>query len=281
MKKYIITIIILFILILLSVCGYFVYANMKTNESSSSENINEKVLSEIEYLNNDIIDIMNSLNNITYTDFAIENKDIEISEEDSENTVSTDENSIDISSMELENTIKQNDKEIDWNIINEKIENIYSSWTTVLMDLTTLNVNKDNLLKFNDLTDELIGNIKAEDKTKCLYNCAELYILLTLYIGDFSNDENTKAIYNTKSNILYAYAIIENDDWNTAGEYINDGKNEFNKIMNDQINNIINIDTINKAYILINELSDDINKNNKDTFYINYKQLMQELDNIY
>lgn len=281
MKKYIITIIILFILILLSICGYFVYANMKTNESGSSENINEKALSEIEYLNNEIIDIMNSLNNITYTDFAIENKDIEISEESSENTVSTDENSIDTSSMEIENTIKQNDKEIDWNIINEKIENIYSSWTTVLMDLTTLNVNKDNLLKFNDLTDELIGNIKDEDKTRCLYNCAELYNLLTLYIGDFSNDENIKAIYNTKSNILYAYAIIENDDWNTAGDYISNAKNEFNKIMNDQINNIINIDTINKGYILINELSDDTNKNNKDTFYINYKQLMQELDNIY
>ena len=47
--------------------------------------------------------------------------------------------------------------------------------------------------------------------------------------------------------------------------------------MNNQINNINNIDDINKAYILINELVDDVNKKSKKTFYINYQEIMQEL----
>ena len=109
---------------------------------------------------------------------------------------------------------------------------------------------------------------------------ADLYNLLALYLNDFAVDEQLKNIYNTKSNILYAYSFIDEENWEKANNYIENAKNEFNKIMNNQVSNLNSIDEVNKSYILINELSDDISKKSKKTFFINYQEVMQELENI-
>lgn len=280
MKKYIVTIIVLLIIIFLSVCGYFVFANTKENQGNSEDMLKEKATSEIEFLNTNIIDIMNELNNISYTNYKIINQDVNISSESSENEVQTSENTIDRASIEYESTLNEDDDKIDWETIKETTENVYSSWTTILIDLTTLNVNRDNLLKFNDLLDQIISAEEEENKEACLSYSANLYNLLALYLNDFSNDEQLKNVYNTKSNILYAYSVIDGENWGEANNYIEKAKNEFNKIMNNQVNNINSIDEVNKSYILINELSDDVNKQSKKTFFINYQEVMQELENI-
>ena len=133
--------------------------------------------------------------------------------------------------------------------------------------LTTLNVNRGNLLKFNDLLDQIISAEEEENKEACLSYSANLYNLLALYLNDFSNDEQLKNVYNTKSNILYAYSVIDGENWGEANNYIEKAKNEFNKIMNNQVNNINSIDEVNKSYILINELSDDVNKQSKKNIF--------------
>ena len=280
MKKYIVTIIVLLIIIFLSVCGYFVFANTKENQGNSEDMLKEKATSEIEFLNTNIIDIMNELNNISYTNYKIINQDVNISSESSENEVQTSENTIDRASIEYESTLNEEDDKIDWETIKETTENVYSSWTTILIDLTTLNVNRGNLLKFNDLLDQIISAEEEENKEACLSYSANLYNLLALYLNDFSNDEQLKNVYNTKSNIVYAYSVIDGENWGEANNYIEKAKNEFNKIMNNQVNNINSIDEVNKSYILINELSDDVNKQSKKTFFINYQEVMQELENI-
>ena len=48
MKKYIITIITLFLIIVIAIVGYFVYGNIKESKTNSSDMLTEKVISEIE-----------------------------------------------------------------------------------------------------------------------------------------------------------------------------------------------------------------------------------------
>ena len=109
---------------------------------------------------------------------------------------------------------------------------------------------------------------------------ADLDNLLTLYMKDFAADREETKIYNVKSNILYAYSFVETDEWNNVKTYVGNAKNEFSNILNNQVNNKNSIDEINKAYILINELEEDCNTQNKNVFYVNYRNLMQELENI-
>ena len=278
MKKYVITIIILFTILILAIGGYFIYSNAKTNESNSTDTLKSKALAEIDYLSTEIVEIMNGLNNISFSNFEIINQKINATPPEGENTTSS-ENTIDATVIQYDNILTNDNNAIDWNDLKGKVENMYSSWTSVLMDLTTLNVNRDNLLRYNNLLDEVVKNLQNEDKNASLSNMAELYNLLNLYVRDFSNDNYLTSLYGVKSNILYAYSVLETDDWQKATEYISLARQEFNTIMNNQMNNIANMDTINKSYILLNELAEDCNNQNKDIFYVNYRNLMQELEN--
>lgn len=302
MKKYIITIVILFVLIGLFIGGYFIYSNAKTNEANSVDTLKAKCTSELEYLSSNIILMMNQLNNISFENYEVTNDKVTISnsnEEDkqsgggetksedgsgggsnsSEGTTSSESNTVNSSNVELNSTLANNNK-IDWNLLKADIETMYSSWTTILMDLTTLNVNKDNLLKYNDKLGTIVENFEGKDKKSALINLADLYNLLTLYIQDFSTESYTKSRFIVTSNILYAYANIETDDWNKTSDYIGKAKTEYANIVNGQVNNVNKIDKINKAYILINEIEKNASNKNKNVFYVNYRNLIQELENL-
>ena len=302
MKKYIITIVILFVLIGLFIGGYFIYSNAKANEANSVDTLKAKCTSELEYLSSNIILMMNQLNNISFENYEVTNDKVTISnsnEEDKQSgggetksedgsgggsnssggTTSSGSNTVNSSNVELNSALANNNK-IDWNLLKADIEAMYSSWTTILMDLTTLNVNKDNLLKYNDKLGTIVENFEGEDKKSALINLADLYNLLTLYIQDFSTESYTKSRFIVTSNILYAYANIETDDWNKTSDYIGKAKTEYANIVNGQVNNVNKIDKINKAYILINEIEKNASNKNKNVFYVNYRNLIQELENL-
>lgn len=297
MKKYIITILILFFLIILAVGGYFVYGNFKTKESNSTDTLISKATSEIEYLSSNIINIMNEINNISYSNYKIVNEEIEASEassdteseqtsnqssgQASEQTNSTaQENTINTSRIVSDNILSSRGQDIDWNELNSKVQELYSSWTTIMMDLTSLNVNKDNLLKFNQTLDSITKNIGDKNKSEALINSASLYNLISSYIREFSKDTEKISVFNVRANILYSYAYTENDDWAKVSEYIGKAKQDFSNLLNNQINNINKIDVINKAYILLNELEQDCNNQDKNVFLVNYCNLIQELQNM-
>lgn len=293
MKKYIVSIIILFLLILSSIGGYFVYSNYKTNNSNSTETLKEKCYSEIEYLNSNIIEMMNKLNNISYTKYDIIKEEIKIDNKETEqnSSGSTKQGSEDSSNENanknnitgvsvVENNILGDNKEIDWNNITGVAEDIYSSWTTILIDLTTLNVNKDNLLKFNDTLDKAIKSMDDKDKNKSLIHLADLYNLLPQYLNDFWQNDEDINIYNIKSNILYAYSYVDTNNWNEVIKHIEDSKNDFSKLLNNSVNNVNNIDVVNKSYILVNELAENAKNKFKLIFYVNYSNLIEELENI-
>lgn len=303
MKKYIITIITLFLIIVIAIVGYFVYGNIKESKANSSDMLTEKVISEIEYLGNNIIYVMNELNNISYTNYKIVSEEIEDSSSD-ENSSSSGSNSgqggsessggqssseqgdsdkkssITTTNMSNANSILNDDStdKINWNNVNMKVQDMYSAWTTIMIDLSSLNVNKDDLLKFNSTLDKISSSLEQKDKENALLNCSDLYSLLSKYVNDFS-EENSK-IYNVRSNILYSYSEIERENWEEAVNYIKKADENFASILNNQINNIDKIDIINKAYVLLNELQEDCNSKDRKVFLINYSNLMQELQNI-
>lgn len=301
MKKYVISIIILLIIIVLSVGGYFIYSNIMNNKSNDVATLNEKCLSEIDLLETSIVSMMNGLNNITYTNYRIVNEEVGVSNSEqgqasqensesnqsdesgsnnSQENSSSNQNTINSSRVVKNDILSRDNNTVDWNGLKSEIENMYDSWTIVLIDLTTLNVNKDNLLKFNSVLDQIVSDLDNEDKSATLTHMADLYNLLTLYVSDFANDSSKSNIYNVKSNILYAYSNVETENWDNVKKYISNAKANFSSILNNQVSNMNNINEINKAYILINELENDCDNKNKKVFYVNYRNFMQELENI-
>lgn len=169
-------------------------------------------------------------------------------------------------------------KKIDWDDIKKETEKMYQTWNTVLIDLNSLNINQDNLLKYSTVLDNLTKAVQKEDKKNTLYRLADLYGLLVTYSKEYSNDNEQIVLLDVRSNILYAYALIEDGKWQEMQDYIKKAQNVYNNMMNSALQNNENITNINKAYVLLNEIYKSTDTEDKDIFYINYKNLMQELE---
>ena len=111
-----------------------------------------------------------------------------------------------------------------------------------------------------------------------MYNLADLYSLIVRYTKDYSNDNKKIILLSVKSNILYSYALIEDTKWNEMKNYIQKAQTVYSELMNGTMPSNVNPININKSYILLNELFKSVDLKNKDSFYINYKNLMDELD---
>lgn len=303
MKKYIITIIIILVLILIGFSSYYIYSSNRSE--NSADNLQTKANEEIMYLDTTIVSMMNKLNNISYANYMIVEEKVPV-EENTQTSSSgsqggtskggnissggdsggqsqgssqgNESNTVTNMNMNYSSILVNPNKTIDWDTIKKETEKMYRSWTTVLIDLNTLNVNQDNLLKYSTTLDSLTKAVQKEDKKETLNQLANLYSLLVSYNKEVSKDNQKNSILDTKSNILYAYALAEEDKWQDMKNYIKKAQSAYNNVINSNLQNNQNVSNINKAYVLLNEIDKGIDTKDKSIFYIKYKNLMQELE---
>lgn len=302
MKKYIITICIIVALVIICIAGYFIYQsiNSKVDEGTLKAKANQ----EMQYLNTNIISIMNQFNHISYPNYKIVEAEIKTSEQtggsesssqgskqgssSSESSGGSQEKSqsedntnttTEISNIIANSILTNNNTAIDWNKIKQEVELLYAKWPSILVDLSSLNVNKDNLLKFTDTLNQTVSALEKKDKKNSLNKLSDLYTLTNLYLKDFSNDQIMINLFSTKAYIARAYALTEDSKWEEMKKDIGSAKTEYAKILNNSLDSK-NVNSINKGYILLNEMEKNIDAKDKNVFFINYKNLMQELDTI-
>lgn len=183
-----------------------------------------------------------------------------------------------ISNVEPSGILLNDNEKVNWDVIKEEVESIYSNWPSTLIDLNSLNVNQDNLIKFNDNLNQLVITLDGEDRNQSLLKLADLYGLINLYYSEYSDDTIKENVIATKSYIARAYALIESDDkWDEIKQNITNARVQYNNVMNNSLQEG-NINSINKSYILLGEMEKNVDSKNKKVFLINYKNLMQELD---
>lgn len=284
MKKLII--IIYIIILTVSLCGC----------SDNNNQVDQKIQSEIEYLDKKIIGIMNKLNNITLENYEVKSKEV-LLEQTNTQSESTEKNSQDNQSQGNESLEEENQEnsgnikvlqmqpsnilvidknDVDWLTIKSEVETLYSSWNTILLDLYSVNVENENILNFSNTLDEVILVVKSENKQGSLETLANLYSFLPKYLEKISVEKSQVYIIQTKSNILNAYAQIEKQNWEEVKNQLVLADTAYSKVMND-VNYIENKEEVNRAYILIKELQNSVSIQDKDIFYIKYKNLMNAI----
>lgn len=283
-------IIILNISIMITFCGC---QNSKNNENGLKEKLN----SEIAYLDSELINMINLLNNISFDKYKVEAKEIDDTSKGKEDKQSENnsgqEESEQNSSKEKENeknneekqeyfsmfanNIIGDDKQINWNELKNKIETIYSSWPIISSDLNELNISNELLNQFEKNMDLVVISIKGEDKNSTIENLVELY----KFLPDFQkqNEEETKyKILECKYNLLLCYKYANLQDWDRLNENvgnlkmsfsnINGGKDEFKE---KEVN-------IRNCKMIINGMSDISVIKDNSVFFIKYKNLMEEFN---
>ena len=111
-------------------------------------------------------------------------------------------------------------------------------------------------------------------------NISKMYSALGEYKKSYINDNMQINLIETKSNIIETYVFVTETNWDEAIKSINKADASFGNVINNVATRQINQSNINKAYVLLKEAKKAIEIKEQDIFFINYKMLMQELDNI-
>lgn len=279
---------------------------VKFNNKNSSNN--DKPISEVMYLDSELTEMINSINNVSTENYKIsvsklsttqessqsssegssdESSSEEESSEQSQNTQSSDESSQTQNSSnsgeqyELEeNGILNNSSTIpEWDELKSKVENLYSLIPTTTLDFYSSNISQSEILDFNRELDNLTIAVKEENKDDALQSLAKLYSYLPGYFEELSNDNVYKIILETKSNVINAYSLIDSDDWDEISNYVQLAIDSYTPLLN-EIEVQSKEYSINRAYIILNELKNAVELENRDVFLIKYKYLIDEFEAI-
>lgn len=278
-------------LILLTGCS-----NKKDNSSE------DKLTSEIEYIGSEIINILHNLNNITIANYELTekkfsmNEELEMQNESGEDSKassgetnlqnknnSSDEqkeaqtsNNISVTEMQYKSILNTNTSEVNWNKIKQEIETINTAWNILLIDLQTKNV--DNIEEFSNTLNASIISIKNENKNDALTNLTTLYSFIPNYLKTVSNNKHTFVLEQTKYYILLAYSSVTKENWNDVTYNIKKAENSFIELLNDKEYLSEKKFKIDKTYSQIKDLQNAIPSNDKELFYLKYKNLIESLN---
>lgn len=283
--------------------------------NNKDEKDKEKAVSEVKYLESKFTTLLNSMNNLKYENYKITTSKIdENSTSDSTKSEDKSDQSGSESSssgggqsqsqgqsksqsgesesednqtqssknkytLERTSTLTDSNTNIEWQKIKNLVEEMYSTIPTITLDLYNQNVNQDEILSFNNELDSLTVAVKEESKEKTLVHLSNLYGYLPKYLEVVSTDEIYTNLIKTKTNVINAYSIIDTGDWNKISEYINKAIDDYSELLN-KIDNDSKMYSINKAYIILNELQNAVNLKDKEIFLIKYKNLLEEFNSI-
>lgn len=317
---------IILIIIGVFIIGFGIYYTVAKSKDKNTEeqDLNAKVSSELEYIEEKFVNLFNKMNNIEYENYKITVKDVEKSEsndkesgatttgeEKSGNTSSSDSqssggsqggdsqggNSEGSNSSQGESSSEQaadnqmyelqaigvltQDSQIDWEKTKTEVENIYVSIPTITLDLYQTNVNQQDILDFNSKFDNLTVAIKNENKQETLQNLIEVYKYMPTFAEAVSQNSNIKkTALDTKLNIFQGYSKLDSGDWTTISNDIQTGIQTFAKLLTDAQIEEQKQYSINKIYVMLNELKSASEKKDVEIFLIKYKNLIEELNNV-
>ena len=293
----------LFIIIIAVVLGVFLYTSVSKENTVSSE---EKSLSEIEYLEKKLVTLLNQLNNIESRNYNLSVSKITEQEESSQSQseesskkedsgTESESNKNDqqgASNNEQSNvedneeyTLKEdgilnNNGQIDWEDIKKEVENLYSQIPTITLDLYSLDVAKEDVLGFNQEIDNLTISVQEENKENTLSNLSKIYEFIPRFLEKITDNMTYKAVINTKNELFKAYSKLDSGNWDEISQDVTNTINVYS-------NNLINTNTdankqysINKIYIMLNELQNAVKLQDRAIFLIKYENILEEINNL-
>ena len=299
----------IFLITIIIVISSVIYVNANKNPEEDQK---QKISSEMEFLESKLLDLANMMNNIQTSKYSVTVKDVPGQTQESEggNTSSSQDQSSESNNqgqsegnnnsqssnsqssteqsdsgenkkyeLELNGVLNEN-QQIDWENVKGEVEELYISIPTITLDLYEMNINKDEILNFNKEYDNLIKVVKNENKEEVLGVLNTLYSYMPKFIQNTTDNNVNKAIVETKSYIVSAYSKLDAEKWDGINDDIKKAIDVYSKLLTDT-----NIDnekqySLNKSYVILNEIQNAVNIKDKSVFLIKYKNLLEELENV-
>lgn len=311
-KKYLIIAGIAIVVIIIAIVGMRKIMNNNTKESS----INKKINNELDYLGTTTLSMINSLNNLNLEDVVkvrqtstnsgdnsqnnansssgdegknnSKTSDSQQQEDSSSNSktdetssTGTDTKNTKSFSLDDNSILLRDNTNVDWSVLESEAENLFTAWSTIILDLNSLSISNEDILAYNSNLDSLLKALKDNDKANSAISLANLYSLNSKYINESSKNDESKKLAYIKSNVISAYSLVTAEKWEQVNQLLDQAEKELLDVINTSGNTEERKQTkINKSYVMLKELIKTSNEKNAEIFYLKYINLIKELNNI-
>jgi len=182
--------------------------------------------------------------------------------------------------MQNNSILNLDTEDIDWEKMKTTIESLNTSWNIITIDLKNSNVSDENITEFNKILNETIISIKNEDKALTLTNLTNLYSYVPQILTEISADKHTQNIERAKYQIYLAYASATKEEWETVTAKLTEAESNFLSVVNDIEYFENNKFKVNKTHTLIKNLQTTIENNDKELFFLKYKNLIESINTL-
>ena len=179
-----------------------------------------------------------------------------------------------------ESGILTSSRDIDWTACKNEVELIYTSISTITLDLYKQNVTQEDILNFNKELDNLTTSLQQENKQTALDNLIKIYEYIPKFAQNVSDDILYKTVLETKLNVFKAYGKLDTKDWGTMSTNLTDAINVYSSLLTNTGIETGKQSSINKGYVMLNELKNAVDLQNDSIFLIKYKNLLEEINNL-
>lgn len=311
-KKYLIIAGIAIVVIIIAIVGMRKIMNNNIKESS----INKKINNELDYLGTTTLSMINSLNNLNLEDVVkvrqtstnsgdnsqnnansssgdegknnSKTSDSQQQEDSSSNSktdetssTGTDTKNTKSFSLDDNSILLRDNTNVDWSALESEAENLFTAWSTIILDLNSLSISNEDILAYNSNLDSLLKALKDNDKANSAISLANLYSLNSKYINESSKNDESKKLAYIKSNVISAYSLVTAEKWEQVNQLLDQAEKGLLDVINTSGNTEERKQTkINKSYVMLKELIKTSNEKNAEIFYLKYINLIKELNNI-
>ncbi len=149
---------------------------------------------------------------------------------------------------------------------------------SITMDFYQINtINQEDILNFNKEYDNLTVIVQQESKEDTLGQLSKIYDYLPKFLKSSSQEELYTTVIEAKSHILKGYAKLDSEKWDEIANDVKIGIDTYSKLLSNANIPSTTQSKVSKGYIMINELQNAVNVQDKSLFLIKYKNLLEEL----
>ena len=122
---------------------------------------------------------------------------------------------------------------LDWESIYDESEILNESWSTVVLDLSKLNIPEEQINGLGQDVANLVISISAQNEDELFTNLYSIYSRLPQIEQVYSDDTISKSKRELKRTVFLAHVYAENDNYEASKNEIQNASNRYNEMMKD------------------------------------------------
>lgn len=169
------------------------------------------------------------------------------------------------------------DGDLDWDAILEDEKKINEVLDTIILDLSEMNISQENLVILSNELNHLLTVTLTENEEELLIRTQSLYSLVPQFLNEFSENKNDIKDKELKAIALASFAYANIEEWENAKTTIQSAIDKYNEMMNDVDYMQARSYSLNKVYVLLGEVKNATDLENLELLKLKFVNFIEKI----